>query len=570
MTRGQGAVAAVAIAAVAACVGLIVYAGVRMYETVGPSKAIANADGTLYLVSHGALHLFGPDGKRRASYDLHALGADRKPSDIAVHRDGRVVIASPDGSDLRRCNLAARTCERIVPELTRIPLEHSLPLNSVKVAIDDDRGRYYLSDNAGHRVVAADLAGKRIAVSKRGELAHPNQLALEDANMLRVVDTNHHRIAVLDASGDKLDRVVSTMSTLAPGITRPGRDWPFDALRTPAGETWALVAADGMKDADLVVFDAAGKAVKRIDLGDDSDPFDIELWGDRVIVADAINYRVHAVSLDGRVTRAFDDPVFAAELERERDIPDLWRAARIAAQVGIGLVPLIAIVILRHLGAPVGFARVEAPNPAPAGSAAKLGDEIRWIEVNPAYFDAVQRRAIRMALPAFLLTAVLFALMWFAFGDAILAHGRSMIRIAELMIFIVLFLGMLPFIGKLARRQLQGFRLGASIAGFHYELAKRQAAFQSPTGRAPWRDVYYDGKRILAGRKLLRVASPQGDPMFDDEAFRKTILAYIPRANFVTPARLGMLAFSAYGPLAWIVVFLAIAALVVAWLRAYL
>jgi sugar lactone lactonase YvrE len=485
MARGQGVVAAVAIAAVAACVGLIVYSGLRMYATVGPSKAIATRDGSLYLLSHGRLHLFGADGKRRASYDLQSLGADRKPSDLAVHRDGRVVIASPDGSDLRRCDLGARTCERIDPKLTQIPLQHSLPLNSVKVAIDDERGRYYLSDNAGHRVIATDLAGKQIAASKRGEFTHPNQLALEGDGSLRVVDTNHHRIAVLDASGNTLDRVVSTMSTRAPGIARPGRDWPFDALRTPAGETWALVAADGMKDSDLIAFDAAGKAVRRIDLGDDSDPFDIELWGDRVIVADAINYRVHAVSLEGRVTNAFDDPQFAAELDEQRDVPALWRAARLAAQVGIGLVPLVAILVLRHMGAPVGLAST-APSAvvAPPGGG-KLTRDIHWIAIDPGYFDVLQRRALRAMIPSVIIMALTFALGWFLVGDEVRVHAR-MHDFATPAIGMVVMLAFLPFIGHITRRQLGGYRLGASIAGLHYTSASRRDTSRD-RARASWR-----------------------------------------------------------------------------------
>ena len=559
MERGHGVVAAVAVAAVGACLGLIIYAGERMYESIGPSKAVALPDGSLYLVSHGAIHRFGADGKRRDAIDLGALGLTLKPSDLAVHRDGRVVVASPDGAELDRCDLSTRSCERIDPKLTQVPLQHSLPLNSVKVAIDDDRARYYLSDNAGHRVVATDFAGKRIAASKRGAFAYPNQLALEAGNVLRVVDTNHHRVAMLDASGDALDREVGAMPTAAAGIARAGRDWPFDALRTPAGETWALVADGGMKDADLIVYDATGKAVKRIDLGDDSDPFDIELWGDRVLVADATNYRVQAVSLDGRVANAFDDPAFAAELERAHDVPGLWRAARLAAQVGIGLVPLIAIVVLRHMGAPMGLARTAPPVPAAPPEGAKLSREIRWVAIDPGYFDAVQRRVVRGMIPSVVIMVITFALTWYLFGEQLRAHGR-MRDFTTPAIGIVAMFAFVPFIGHITRRQLGGYRLGASMAGLHYDFGRSAGYLSgSRSGVAPWREVYYDGKRILAGRKVLMTASPRGDAMFDAAALQREILPYVPKANFVSPGRLAWLAFTAYGPMAWLLLFVLIA-----------
>ena len=126
MTRGQGAVAAIALAAAAACLYGIFAAGARIYESIGPSKAVAMPDGRLYLVSHGKIHIFGEDGKRREAIDLAALGVTRTPSDLAVHADGRVVVASPDGSDLRRCKLPAGPCERIDPKLTQVPAQFAL------------------------------------------------------------------------------------------------------------------------------------------------------------------------------------------------------------------------------------------------------------------------------------------------------------------------------------------------------------------------------------------------------------------------------------------------------------
>jgi AICAR transformylase/IMP cyclohydrolase PurH len=41
-----------------ACLALLVYSGQRIFATIGPSRAMAMPDGSLYLVSHGKLHVF--------------------------------------------------------------------------------------------------------------------------------------------------------------------------------------------------------------------------------------------------------------------------------------------------------------------------------------------------------------------------------------------------------------------------------------------------------------------------------------------------------------------------------
>ena len=45
----RGTVAALAIVAVAACILLIIEAGERIYATLGPTRAVVAADGSLYL-----------------------------------------------------------------------------------------------------------------------------------------------------------------------------------------------------------------------------------------------------------------------------------------------------------------------------------------------------------------------------------------------------------------------------------------------------------------------------------------------------------------------------------------
>ena len=555
MKRAQAAVAAVALATVMACLYVIVEAGRQIYRTIGPSKAVATRDGGLMLVSHGALHVFGADGRRMGSHSLEQLGASLTPSDMAVHRDGRVVLADPDGSRLLRCTLPAGPCEALHPALKRVGGQAALPLNSVKVWIDDERGRYYLSDNAGHRIVIADLGGKTLAASGPNLVWFPNQLQLRAPGELAVVDTNHQRVATFDVSGDKVGRLLHELPTRS-GVARHDRVWPFDAVRTPDGATWVLVAREGMKDADLVVFDAAGRASRRVELGEDADPFDIELWRDRVIVADATRYRVDAVSLDGSVAPAFADDAFERELAHARREPDRWRDLRLVAQVGIVLVPLLAIVFLRKLGVvPVLQTRPEATSAAPAA----LTSEPQWLEVDAG----IAQRAHKAMIPFMLAIAALAGGFAFLYRETLAENPAMAAQLGVGLVIVILATLHRPRAGSKPPTRFRGLRLGASLRGVHYEMSRGQAflAMKRAQGVAPWKDVYFDGRQLLAGGTVIPVKQPIFGYVFYPARFASLVAAHIPQRNLLTPAQLGRRMIGASGPLVWIVFVLLVVAM---------
>ena len=560
MTRAQAVVAALALAAVLACLYGIVEAGRRIYYSIGPSKAVATADGGLYLVSHGYIHVFGKDGVRRQAVSLESLGASLTPSDLAVHRDGRVVVANPDGSALERCKLPAGPCEQLEFGLTRVLAQVALPLNSVKVWIDDDRGRYYISDNAGHRLVIADFAGKVIASSTNHVVFYPNQLRLTAPGELTVVDTNHARVATFDVSSDRIGRVMRELPVAARKVARKGRRWPFDAAQLPSGETWVLVADDHMSNADLVVFDANGATNRRIDLGADSDPFDIELWGDRVIVADATNYRVEALTLDGRPVRAFNDAAFERELKDAKREPDMWRSVRVAAQLGIVLFPVLAILVLYRMGVP---GLVEVRPPAVKAEPAALGTDPHWLDLDPALGE----RARKSIVPMTAFFAVLLAVFVLMFRGAISSSPGLALQFGLVCAVVVVFFVIGRRRPPTPPRQFNGLRVGASKRGLHFQLAKAQPAIgRKREGVAAWKDVFYDGKRLLADRTSIMVRNPLFGDLFEKGEFERWIVAHVPDANRMTPSQLEMRALRGLGAPAWIIL-AALAAIVafVAW-----
>ena len=331
------------------CLALTIYSGQRIFATIGPSRMMALPNGTLYLLSHGKLHIFAGDGKRVAAIDLEALGVPQRPSDFEVHSDGRLVVTDPNRSVLHRCRLPSGPCEVLDVGLRSVPGQEVLPLNAAKIHIDEAARRYYVSDNYGFRILIASFDGKLLGESKARVVRHPNQLAVTRAGELSVVDTDNQRIVTFDVTGDRVGRAIAQMSTDAGGVARPGRLLPFDSVRFEDGATWVLVAARHMKDADIVEFDARGVARRRIALDEDADPFDIERWRGRVWVADATHYRFESVDRNG-ARGTIEDRAFLDELAGERVAPQRWRIIRWAARVGLVLVPLLGILALWKMG----------------------------------------------------------------------------------------------------------------------------------------------------------------------------------------------------------------------------
>ena len=475
----------------------MIHAGAKMYETIGPSRMALDGAGGMWLLSHGKLHHFGGDGMRREVADLAALGAPPRPSDFDLHRDGRAVLADPDTSQLVRCTLPKGPCERLPARLKTVPGQPLLPLNAAKVHVDDAGGRYFVSDNAGHQVVAMDFAGTVTARSRARTFRHPNQLALVAPDRLAVVDTDHHRIAYLDPS---LAKAYPSMSTEAEGVARPLREWPFDAVHLAGGETAVLIAAPAMRDADLVFFDASGTARRRADLGADSDPFDVEAWRDKLWVSDATRYRIDAVNLDGTRAGTLEDAAFLAELDEARKEPVKWRWARYASQLGLVGFPLLGALLLWRLAPP-------APN-VPASAARPRTTAQRRFGIRARLLGRVRMLALAVGWGVLVLGIGYIAMVAFVspvsfFGAG--RHLRALATVAPLVAISVISFAMYRAIPRIYER----IRLEIRPDGLRFRLPSRiLPAMRSDEGMVPWTDVFMDDNRLLLGRRIFTYKLP--------------------------------------------------------------
>jgi hypothetical protein len=539
MAHLRNTVAALTVLAAVGCIAFIIHAGNRILDSFGPSSLAVDSANRLYVVSHGAVHVFEADGQRSKVIDLAALGVSATPSAIAVLRDGRLMLAEREGPALARCDPTTLKCERLQLDVASNTLEHLVPGNSFKFHVDEDRGRIYVSDNGGNRLVITDLAGKTVAVSAANLVHFPNQVWSEKPGELTVVDTNKLRIATFDVSADRIGAPLREMRTAATDVARRGCLWPFDAARVGAGELWVLLAQRGMRNADVVVF-KDGRAVRRVELGEDSDPFAIAAWGERIVVADATRYRLIFMQANGTHADAAD-AAFAGELRAAMLIPEEWKELRFMAQVGVVLVPLIGVIVLWRLGVPLSAPSLRPMGIArPAGMAPPSTKQIAWIEPSPAFLELMRKRrrnAMIVFIPLLLVVPVVFHLLY---GVRALHETSASLLIGAAIAVVFIAIALLVSVSRTQRERLSTIRLGADEEGLRYVGPRGNPWSSAPEGGlVAWKDVYFDGFRLLVGRQLIGANAPLVGEVFPREALEREILSRIPDANFISAHALG-------------------------------
>src|SRR5712691_10910596 len=173
MNTTKNLVAVAILAAVGLCIAAIYYAGEQLGAVVpGPSKIGLAPDGTVWVASHGGLHHFTGAGERKEKVALSALSRGAIISELLPLSDGTLVLAEAVPSAAYRCDIAARVCTSITAKVaaSNAPTAHAL-----MIAADEQRGRFYVSDNANHRLLLLDFDGKLLDVTAPRRLLYPNE-----------------------------------------------------------------------------------------------------------------------------------------------------------------------------------------------------------------------------------------------------------------------------------------------------------------------------------------------------------------------------------------------------------
>lgn len=331
-SRKANLLALLAILGILGTLLLVWEASQNVAQTAGPS-ALASAGGAVYFVAGDTLYVADAAGALHDAMPLKSLGVAGVVSHLAVFGDGLLIADGTSGA-VRHCSPARRSCT----PYTNIPMARRGGALALSPALEV--GRLYVADTDSHQVYAHALNGRRLyRLDIEGGLKFPNDVVWLGDDQLLVVDTNHHRIIVVQDEGGGRSRLLQEMA--AKNDLGRGNTWPTAAALDGHGNTWVINSDGFLKNGELIVYDAAGRAQRRVDLGKGADPVVLALSRGAVLVADYANYRLQRIDTNDYRVEAFGDGAVRDALQSLQGRRTHWQRM---SHLSIGMMVLFGLI----------------------------------------------------------------------------------------------------------------------------------------------------------------------------------------------------------------------------------
>lgn len=163
------------------------------------------------------------------------------------------------------------------------------------LVLDPEGVRLYVTDMDNSRIVVMDPDKLTIIeIFGENELDRPHDIVFDDQGRILVADTGNSRIAVYDLSGGQIRMAAEYTDRLS---------WTEGVALGPDGSVYATNVGD-----NSAVKLLAGRAVERVAgsgsaPGEFVRPHDIDVWRDKVYIADPGNNRIQVFDLGLRPIR---------------------------------------------------------------------------------------------------------------------------------------------------------------------------------------------------------------------------------------------------------------------------
>lgn len=520
-SRNANILAVAAILGVLGTFALVWEAGEGVGATAGPN-VLATAEDAVYFIAGGTLYHADGRGVLQDAATLASLGLPPAVSHLVVMPDALLVAESRRGT-VQRCDLPRRVCV----ELARIPLPPKGA--TLALAYAPQEARFYVADSARHELHAWGLDGRRqYRLDIDGGLKYPNDVIWLGGGRLLVADTNHHRILVIEDQGRGRTRLVQQVEA-ENRLGGAGHTWPTAVARDADGRIWTVNSNGLLQDGEVIVFDAAGKARRRIGLGAGADPVALALLRDAMLVLDHDSYRLQAVGLADFGVSDFGDAAVQDALRTLQKQREHWQQMRYLSIGMMGLFGLLGVLagyfdwqsrkqrvpgerrpgVVQH---PADVAR-QVQSIAAAPRLRPDAQGITWLAVNPKFL-----RTMRLLLLAI---GVLFGLIVMLFYATCSTLSWELISLLGLVTATVMAAAFW------AQYRMQRLRIGTDSAAIYVvDILGRR-------GQGAPEDFVQTGRRLLLGRLAVPLPNPAA-AVFDKDEFAALfgpLLTRVPRSN---------------------------------------
>ncbi len=478
----------------------------------GPTVLATDAAGKVYTNIATTLYVLDETGTLDDSIPLEDLGMRGATlTDLLALPDGRLLIGSSGAKGIHACDLSQRRCSDFLQSGTH-------PVSAFKMAWDTQRRRLLVVDGERHRILVYDRDGALILESRGGErgLILPNTVHLTGDGEAVIADTNHHRLVTLDAETLSTERREMPVSN-APGNFR--RIWPTDFAVTGDLHYWVILDNDLLENGDVMLFDAAGQPLQRLELPADWDPIKLRTRPHDVLLAGYGSVDLVSVSLDGNVISPFGDAAFRRMLagtRTQRETSDRWWQQ----WIWVAIAPLAALAVI---AAWLDWKRRRAAMP-PAPVAAvnislpETGQGIYWLEPEPKIARLWRHSRWLLPLLAVLMIVPAVYILW------LLGPEKSAGPVGVMLCFSIVIMALLTT----GIRTLRASRLGVTRDQVVLVAAGRPQRNFFP------RQLVYSRRFLSSGDTTVYLRTGK-DSIYDPEEIRSILEPLLASARRLNP-----------------------------------
>jgi sugar lactone lactonase YvrE len=330
---------------IVAVLGALGWSLYRWEHVYGPTYAAAFDDGRVMVASGAAFYDLDASGKLLRQFKLRAVGLGPIVTDFQALKDGTALVGDSKAGAIMKCDFHAYRCAPLYgPKGDAGRLAPAF-----KLAVDEARGRIYVSDTQHHRLLVLALDGRLLGSSEGTglKLSFPNELILLDPKRLAVADTGNGRIAVVDVSGEGFRPALLAeihAHTVVDGVAMD----PIAVRVDKEGRLWMVLANNELETGVIAIHGKDGERAALLTMEVEApDPLSLVMLDDRVLVLDPSGVAIDVIGAGDRDVGSFGDAAFEAALDATAW--QRWIYGMIRSYSSTALLSLLIVGIVIHL-----------------------------------------------------------------------------------------------------------------------------------------------------------------------------------------------------------------------------
>jgi sugar lactone lactonase YvrE/TM2 domain-containing membrane protein YozV len=324
---------------IAAVIAVIYQASAKAERLTGPGAMEVDAQGRLWLSINQVLYVIDPDGNIEREIDLSAAGITPPVTAMTPFRDGEMLLGSRASGDIHRMTAQGKVLGR----LGTSDAPAWKPFGAFHLAYRPARRQIVITDTSNHRVLLLDEQGNLLRESQAPQPASqsyrfPNDVIVNNAGHILIVDTNNRRVLTLDGS-------LEAQATWSSVTFSAGYRYPVFIAQVPDGDYYLSIHDNRLDYAEVVRLNERGELQGAVAFDADVIPNGLAIHPGGVLVADTAAYAIWRIHDDDHDVSRFGGPRLQDILRETSEAKAFYESLVTACQVFLVILLLVMLVV---------------------------------------------------------------------------------------------------------------------------------------------------------------------------------------------------------------------------------